>query len=187
MKVCTAHIKGVTPLSLSRMHDTPKLDGERPDEWEARTWREKAHYDENGVAYMPGIAFKQAMDSAAKYLSLQIPGKGKATFSKHFLSGVICINNLSLGKTREDFQSITINANANGQRGSGKRVKRTFPITLSWEGELQFYVLDDAIPKSVFEHVLAESGKFVGIGQYRPQNGGTNGRFEVISSKWTEQ
>jgi len=187
MKICTATLKSVTPVSLSRLHDTPKIEKERPDEYEARTWREKSRYDEKGLAYIPGIAFKMALDSAAKFLSLQIPGKGKATFTKHFLSGVICADNMSLGVTRDDMQSVTINANADGVRGSGKRVKRTFPIVPKWAGELSFYVLDDTIPKDVFERVLKESGRFIGVGQYRPQQGGTNGRFDVEKVVWSEQ
>lgn len=187
MKVCTATLKSITPVSLSRLHDTPKMDKERPDEYEARTWKEKSRYDENGVAFVPGIAFKMALDSAARFLSMQIPGKGKATFTKHFLSGVICADNMALGVKRDDMMSVTINANADGVRGSGKRVKRTFPIVPQWQGKLSFYVLDDTIPKDVFEKVLSESGKFIGVGQYRPQQGGTNGRFEVLKTEWSEQ
>lgn len=187
MKVCTATIKSVTPFSASRMHDTPKIEKERPDEYEERTWREKAHYAPDGVAFIPGIAFKQALDSAAKFLSIQVPGKGKATFTKHFLSGVLCADNLSLGLSREQMNKTTINANSDGVRGSGKRVKRSFPTIPSWGGPLTFYVLDDTISKDVFERVLKESGRFIGVGQYRPQNGGTNGRYEVIKTEWTEQ
>jgi hypothetical protein len=187
MKVCKATIKSITPFSASRQHDTPKLDKERADEYEARTWREKLRYDANGVAYAPAIAFKMALDSAAKFLSIQVPGKGKATFTKHFLSGVLCSSDMPLGVTRDNVTSVTISANADGVRGSGKRVKRTFPVVPVWGGELEFYVLDDTISKDVFEKVLTETGRFIGIGQYRPQQGGTNGRFEVVKTVWQEQ
>jgi hypothetical protein len=66
-------------------------------------------------------------------------------------------------------------------------VKRTFPVVPVWGGELEFYVLDDTISKDVFEKVLTETGRFIGIGQYRPQQGGTNGRFEVVKTVWQEQ
>lgn len=187
MKICTATIQGITPFTASRMHDTPKLEKERPDDYEIRTWREKAHYDSDGIAYIPGIAFKQALDSAAKFLSIQVPGKGKATFTKHFVSGVICADNLSLGRSRDKMEMVTINANSDGVRGSGKRVKRSFPLIPAWGGKVTFYVLDDAITKEVFETVLRESGKFIGVGQYRPQNGGTNGRYDITATAWAEQ
>ncbi|MGL4489181.1 MAG: hypothetical protein ACRCU5_07045 [Rhizobiaceae bacterium] len=186
MKTAIVTLKSVTPYSASRMHDTPKLDKERPDEYEARTWREKAHLDSDGIAYIPAIAFKMALDSAAKYLSISVPGKGKSTFTKHFLSGVLCAENLSLKVPREKLAPVIINANSDGVRGSGKRVKRTFPVVPSWDGKTTFFVFDDAIPKDVFERVLSESGKFIGVGQYRPQNGGTNGRFEVLKVEWEE-
>lgn len=187
MKVCIAEIQSVTPFCASRQHDTPKLDKERPDEYEARTWKEKAHFDDEGVAFIPGIAFKQALDSAAKYLSLQIPGKGKSTYTKHFGSGVLCANSLSLQAKRDDITGVTINANADGVRGSGKRVKRTFPKFPKWGGKLEFYIFDEAIPKDVFEYVMKESGKFIGVGQNRPQNAGMHGRYEVKGFAWTEQ
>lgn len=187
MKICTAEINGITPLSLSRQHFTPKKEKESHSEYEARTWREKAHYDASGVAHVKGISFKMALDSAAKFLSLQIPGKGKATYSKHFLSGVLCPEDLPLGVTRETIQGIELSMNADGKRGSGTRVLRFFPSIPKWGGKLTFYVLDDTIPKDVFQRVLVESGKFIGVGQYRPQQGGTCGRFEVKSVTWTEE
>lgn len=186
MKVCKATIKSVTPFSASRQHDLPKLEKERADEYEARTWREKLRFDASGNAFAPAIAFKMALDSAAKFLSIQVPGKGKATFTKHFLSGVLCASDLPLGVTRDTVGSVTISANADGVRGSGKRVKRTFPLVPEWGGELEFYVLDDTISKDIFERVLKETGRFIGIGQYRPQQGGTNGRFEVVKTAWSE-
>jgi hypothetical protein len=187
MKVATVELTSVTPYSASRMHDTPKLEKERADEYEGRTWREKAYYDESGVAYIPSIAFKQSIDAAAKYLSLQVPGKGKATYTKNFASGVLCSDNMPLGLTRDNVTGVTINAHADGRRGSGKRVKRTMPVFPKWSGKLTFYIFDDAIPKDIFEYVIKESGKFIGVGQYRPQNGGLNGRWEVKSVQWTEQ
>lgn len=187
MKVCIAEIQSVTPYCASRQHDTPEMEKERKDEYEARTWKEKAYYDDAGMAFIPGIAFKFAADAAAKMLSLQVPGKGKATYTKHFERGVTCANNLSLGIKRDDMQGVTVNVNADGVRGSGKRVKRTFPKVPKWSGKLEFYIFDEAIPKDIFEYVLRESGKFIGVGQNRPQNSGMHGRYQVTDFHWTEQ
>lgn len=186
MKTCIVEIQSVSPYSASRKHNEEKLEKEGADAYDKRTWREKCHYDANGVAFIPGIAFKFALDAAAKYLSLSIPGKGKATYTKHFLSGVMCPENLSLGKAREDVTGISLSLNADGVRGSGKRVDRILPQFPKWGGKLTFYVFDEQITKDVFERVMVEAGKFIGVGQFRPQNGGHNGRFEVKGFQWSD-
>ena len=184
MKRALVHIKGVAPYSPSRMHDTPKLDKERHDEYNARTWREHCTTDANGVVCIPGMAFKQALDRSAKVLGHQIPGKGKATYTKHFVSGVIAASDVSLGVHKNDVPSITINANADGVRGSGKRVKRTYPQIQSWSGIVDVVILDDTITKDVFDEHIRAAGFSVGVGRFRPENGGMNGRFEVEKIEW---
>lgn len=185
MKTCIATIQSTTAYSQSRMHDTPKLEKERPDEYEVRTWRNKAHV-EDGEIYIPPMAFKQALDTAAKRLGIQIPGKGKSTYTKHFLSGVLVMDKLMTGHKIADCQGETINANSDGVRGSGKRVKRTFPTIANWSGKVPFYILDETIDNRTFERVLEEAGSFIGIGRFRPENGGFYGRFSVAGTEWQQ-
>lgn len=185
-KIVTVSLESISPYSSSRMHDTPKLDKERPDEYEQRTWREKLTADEAEQAVIPAMAFKQALDRCAKVLGLQVPGKGKATFTKHFLSGCLCESDVQLGVKKDQVQSVTINAHADGVRGSGKRVKRTFPVIPKWAATAKFIILDDAITKDVFERVMKESGQFVGVGRFRPENGGLNGRYKATKFEWTQ-
>lgn len=184
MKTAIITLESVSPYSQSRQHDTPKKEKERFDEYESRTWREKSHFDDKGMCYIPADAFNFAIKAAAKRLSIQIPGKGKSTYTKNFLSGILCDTNLPLGVTKDEVVGVTINANADGIRGTGKRVKRTFPRFPKWAGEINVFVFDDAIPKDIFEYVIAECGKFIGVGQYRAENGGTNGRFIVKKIEW---
>jgi hypothetical protein len=187
VKIAIAHLKSVSPYSQSRAHEEPKLDKETPDDYERRTWRSKCHADENGEVFIPPMSFKNALDSAAKYLSVKIPGKRNATYTKHFKSGVLCVDVVRLGVMKDDVKGERIYVNADGVRGSGKRVYRTFPVFPSWDAEVTFYVMDDTITPSVFEQHLQEAGKFIGIGRFRPENGGFNGRFEVASVKWADK
>jgi hypothetical protein len=69
-------------------------------------------------------------------------------------------------------------------RGSGKRVKRTFPVVPKWEGAVVFAILDETITRTVFEEHIKAVGMLVGVGRFRPENGGMNGRFEVVSIDW---
>lgn len=185
-KTAIARLRAVSPYSQSRAHETPKTSKETPDVYEQRTWREKAHFNEKGEVFIPPMSFKMTLDAAAKYLSLQVPGKGKATYTKHFASGCLVMDPVYLGVKKDDLLHDRIHANADGVRGSGKRVWRYFPRIDEWEADVEFHVYDDAITREVFEKVLTEAGRFIGIGRFRPQNGGFYGRFTVENVKWTE-
>lgn len=176
-------IKGTAPLSQSKQHYTEKLDGESNDEHDKRTWREKCNYDESGVVFVPAMAFKQAMDTAAKRLALPDPDNKRATLTKYFVSDVICENNLSIGVHKDEIPCIRISANVDGVRGSGKRVPRILPQTQEWGGKTTFIIMEEKIKPDVFEKVLRAAGLSIGVGQFRPEKGGLNGRFEIASIK----
>jgi hypothetical protein len=176
-------IEGVSPLSQSRQHQTEKLDQESSDAFEKRTWREKCNYDENGMVFVPAMAFKQAMDTAAKRLAIPDPDNKRASLTKYFVSDVICEGNLGIGISKDDMPSITISANVDGVRGSGKRVPRTFPQTQKWGGKTSFLIMDEKIKPETFERALRTASQSIGVGQFRPEKGGLNGRFNVTSIK----
>lgn len=176
-------LKGMAPLSQSRQHFTEFLDGESHNEYDLRTWREKCNYDANGVVFVPAMAFKQAMDIAAKRLAIPDPDNKRANLTKYFVSDVICEGNLSIGVKKNEMPSIRINANSDGVRGSGKRVPRTLPQIQEWAGKTSFLIMEEKIKPEIFEKVLTTAGRSVGVGQFRPEKGGLNGRFEITSVK----
>jgi hypothetical protein len=186
MHVATATLESLpgSPYSSSRFHDTEFLEKESHDAHEGRTWREKCHADKEGVLYIPPMAFKNALADAAKMLSLRIPGKGTKTYTKHFLSGVQVREPLSLGVKKSEVKGEWVFCNADGVRGSGKRVKRCFPVVPEWSGKLNFLVVDDTITEDVFTRVLKEAGMLIGVGRFRAGQGGYNGLFLVKSIKW---
>jgi len=186
MKKVTITLKSLSPYTQSRMHSTPKLEKENPADYEDRTWREKCTTDENDNIVIPPIAFKMALDKSSKMLGMQIPNRGKSTYSKHFLAGIMAPVGITLPIKKNDAKKISINANSDGVRGSGKRVVRHFPQVESWSGEIEMYVVDDTVTESVFEKHMQEAGKLVGIGQYRPENGGTCGRFRCEKFVWSD-
>jgi hypothetical protein len=182
----TVTIRGIAPLSQSRQHYTEFLDGESHEEYDRRTWREKCNYDKNGVVFVPAMAFKQALDVAAKRLEIPDPDNKRAKMTKNFISDVICEDHLSLGLKKDDMPSISINANVDGVRGSGKRVRRQFPQTPEWGGKTSFLVVESKIKPEMFEKVIRYAGRSIGVGQFRPEKGGINGRFEVVKVEYTE-
>jgi hypothetical protein len=185
-KLVEVDLVSMAPYSQSRKHDRPRKEKETWDDYEQRTWREKCSTDDAGIVVIPAMAFKQALDKVAQRLGDQVPGKGKSTYTKHFAGGVICEQDVSLGTSKDSAPSITISANADGKRGSGKRVNRTFPQWPTWKGTARFAILDDTVTKPVFERHILEAGRFIGVGRFRPENGGLNGRFKPVAFRWSE-
>lgn len=188
MKLCRVSIRSVTPYSQSKAVDPdqfPKLEKESADGWDKRLWREKATFDQHGEVCIPAMALKMSVDEAIKRLNIGIPGRGKSTYTKFFTAGQICEADAPLGVHRDDLEFIDIWANADGVRGSGKRVRRRFPIIRAYETAASFAILDDIIPEKVFEKAVTEAGRLVGIGRFRPEKGGMNGRFEVSGISWS--
>lgn len=193
MKTVIAHLKSAagSPLSQSRYHGLDKLEKETAEAYDLRTWRDKAHFDEESKLYHPPIAFKRAVDEAAKRNGKQVPGKGKERYTKHFVSGVQVFERpyLTNGKgrlTKEDLVQRRTLVDSTGKKGSagGTSVVRNFPDIPCWEAQVSFVVLNEIITEEVFEEMLIEAGQFVGIGVFRPENGGYYGRFSVEKMDW---
>lgn len=177
-------INGLAPLSQSKQHDAEFLDGESNDEFDKRTWREKCNADADGIVFVPAMAFKQAIDTAAKRLAIADPDNKRANLTKYFVSDVICEDNLSIGVHKDAMTSIRISANVDGVRGSGKRVPRTLPQIQEWKGKTSFLIMEEKIKPEIFQKVLAAAGRSIGVGQFRPEKGGLNGRFEISNIKF---
>lgn len=184
MKKIIATLKSSSPYSQSKHYDVPKLEKESSADYETRTWRERCHYDESGIIFMPPMVFKNCLSEAAKYLSIQIQGKGKSTYTKHFEAGLLVMDPVSLKLHKDKVKGESYFVPADGKRGSGKRVSKTFPVIPAWSGEVIFYVLDETITRDVFTYHLEEAGKFIGVGRFRPRNNGFYGRFTVEKIEW---
>lgn len=187
MKTAICTLRSVSAYSQSRSyaHDVEKLPKETADAYEMRTWRNKCHTTKDGHIFIPPMSFKMGLDTAAKMLGRKIPGKASATYSKFFLSGVLVINGPVLPLTMDEVGCDRIFANADGVRGSGKRVWRLFPRIDEWEAKVEYHVLADEITPELFEDHLRQAGDFVGIGRFRPQNGGFYGRYQVEKVEWS--
>lgn len=191
MRIATATLESISPYSQSKHYETEKLGRssgtatESSKDYEARTWRDRCHVDGQGRIVIPPMAFKNALSEIARYLSVQIPGKGKSTYTKHFESGVMVLDGLTLPVKKDEVQGEWLFVPASGKRGDGKRVSKCFPLIPSWSGDVVFHILDDVITREVFEQHLAEAGNFIGIGRFRPRNNGYYGRFKVKKVKWS--
>lgn len=188
MKTATVKLKSASPYSQSRLYseaEVPKLEKESHADRDLRCWRFHQHYDpKTGEVFIPPMALKNALMEAAQYLGEKIPGKRNATWTKHFMAGVLCADPVPLGVNKDKTQCESFPCHADGKRGSGTRVTRTFPVIREWSGTATFLIFDETITEQAFRHHLEEAGKFIGIGRFRPRNGGFYGRFAIESMTW---
>ena len=133
------------------------------------------------------MAFKNCLSEAAKFMSIQIPGKGKSTYTKHFEAGILVMDPLVLPVKQSEVLGNWIFGSADGRRGGPKRVEKCFPVISQWSGDVKFYILDEIITKDVFARHLEAAGQFIGIGVFRPRNNGFYGRFLVKEILWPEK
>lgn len=193
MRIAEAKLESIAPYSQSRFYamETPKATRgsgsvtESGQDYEARTWRERVHANEGGNIVIPPMAFKNCIAEIAKYLGVQIPGKGKSTYTKHFEAGVMVLEGLTLPIKKSEVEGEWLHVPSDGRRGGPKRVPKCFPVVRQWSGVVTFHVLDDVINQDVFEQHLRDAGNFIGIGRFRPRNNGYYGRFKVNGVKWS--
>ena len=187
MKTAICMLKSTSPYSQGKYHQTPEKPKEGKADYEERTWKEKIHYmPDTGQVFIPPMSFAISLKEAAKYLNIQIPGKGKSTFTKNFDAGVMVTEPLLIDSYKENILSEKVYVPSDGRRGGTTRVMKTFPLIHKWEGKVKYYILDDIITEDIFRQVLETSGNLIGIGRFRPRNCGYYGRFEIIKIDWKE-
>lgn len=187
MKQAIASLESISPYGQSKYYNVEKLnDKESHEDYEKRTWRERCHSTADGNIFIPPMAFKKSLEIAASYLSMKIPGQASAKYTKHFKSGILVKDPVVLPIKKKDVFGNWLFVPSNGVAGGGKRVMKCFPLIESWEGDVVYYILDEIITESVFLKTLEEAGNFIGIGHFRPERGGFQGRYKVNDFVWSE-
>lgn len=185
MKTAIVKLKSISPYSQSAYLTTPKQEKESADEYEKRCWRDRCHVTADGHIFIPPMALKKSLDEAASFSPRKIAGRGKATYSKHFKSGVLVTDGIVLPLKKDDVVGEWGFYHAQpGLGDKSPRVRKCYPVIQQWEGTATFHILDETLTEDVFTETLREAGNFVGIGRFRPRNGGYFGRFTVESVQW---
>ena len=187
MKSAIVTIEGVSPYSQSKHYETPKLNKELPAAYEERTWRGRMHVTKSGHVEIPGTMLANCIKDAAKFLSISVPGKGKATFTKHFDAGIMVPDGIVLPVIAAEVEADRLFVPSDGKPGGGKRVIKFFPRIDEWGGAFTCLILDDTITADVFRQVLVGAGQIIGIGRFRPRNRGFYGRFVVKQIEWKDE
>lgn len=188
MLVATFNLVGISPYSQSRPIQSEKQDNETHEEFDKRCWREHCHVDDDGEVFIPPSAIKGCISAAAKYQSVKIPGKRNATYTKHFESGIIVDPEpIMLGINVKDVKCERLFLNADGKKGGGTRVWRIFPKLEIKNVPIKVFIPDVEIHDKIFEQTITAAGQFIGLGRYRPHNGGWYGRFVAKNLKFTKE
>lgn len=184
--IARCHLRSMAPYHQSRYHEEPELAGESKGDYDRRTWQNKMHV-KNGSVHIPARAFHEALVDGAVYSKRKIPEQGKATWTQKFRSGITILDDIDLNINSKLVGYVDIWAHADGKRGSGSRVMRRIPKIDFWEARFDIHILDPIITQVIFTEMLEIAGLYIGIGQYRPQNSGNAGRFEVVEIGWREE
>ena len=157
-----------------------KLPTETHEQLAERTWKQKINVDKNGQAAIVGFAVKNALQAAAKRLSMKL--SGKATYTKLFVQGTVAYGPFALfdhsGKAIMMDDVLVKKLFVPSGQGDN-RVMRCFPYVEDWQTEVEIHTFDDRITEEIMRTHLITVGQYIGFGSMRVENGGLNGRFTV--------
>ena len=176
-------LKSMSPLTWSQPYDDPPLEGESAADRDKRLWR-KHLYVVNGNAGLKATAIHKCLAAAAKYSGKKITGRGAKTWTAKFEGGLALFDDIDLGIPEDEVQCLSLFMNLDGRRGGSVRGIRHFPNVKSWETTFDIVILDPEITEAIFREMVEIAGLFIGVGQYRPERGGNNGRFEMTKLEW---
>lgn len=181
---------GAYSPSKALLSTTERQSGEDYTAVERRVWKERFHTNSKGQLVMPLFGLKAMLDSTASYLGMKVPGGGKRTFGKLFQSGVILTGESPLllvndkpvlaKDVTEDSYGEWVFCSSDGKKNSmGGKVNRLFALFNDWSTEFTLETIEPRISEEVLAQHLVASGKYNGIGRFRPQVGGCHGRFTI--------
>jgi len=177
MKQYKVEIKGITPLLQNKPEeygfDEQWVEKKANNDWEKEALK-KLYIDMDGNIYQPATHIERALIEAGK--KIRVKGKGKATYSKLFGS-MITVPELDIPHKIPEYEILKALVVIPSTKG---RVMRYRPIFKKWKLEFNIDIEDEIDPNAVKE-ALEIAGKYVGIGDWRPEKKGKYGKFQVTS------
>jgi hypothetical protein len=133
-------------------------------------------YLDNGKPYIPSVYFRNSLIEAGK--QFKITGKGKSNFSK-LIGATVDINPgiISCDFPYEIFRCSAVNPMTKG------RMMVSRPKMLKWDCAFVVILNDDSIEGETIKEILDHAGKYVGIGDWRPEKKGMFGKFMIVGFK----
>lgn len=105
--------------------EIPIEKGEKPDEYEKRTWKERAWYNGNEII-IPARMFQATLEPMGKLSGERVGGGKMGKNVAHYLAGVRVVGEIRTKVTKKKVQSHPAFVSATGQLG-GPKVLRMYP------------------------------------------------------------
>lgn len=153
-----------------------KIRKNAPKEYKDKEECEKRlNFTSDGKIYISSSQVHGCLINAGK--DLKIKGKKSATYSKVFGAFVLIEPAeliLSPQKWTTDKRAVVVQK---------ARIMRSRPRWDKWSLEFTATLMDNDIPMEVLKEGLDNGGKYIGIGDFRPEKKGPFGRFMVTEFK----
>lgn len=172
-------IEGTTPLLFNRFRDV-QIEGKSKKRTGAMAEldiEDKLYLDEDKKVCLPAVYLKNCITEASK--QFKIIGKGKSTYSK-IVASTVDIEPFMIELKSGKYEIFRISAVNPMTRG---RMMTERPKFNKWSAEFEIIVNDPAVPVNVINEILEHAGKYVGIGDWRPEKKGMFGKFMITSFK----
>lgn len=188
MKTVTVTIKGKSPLLINRFKEQDEIietvkKTNKKDYGTPREQAEATAYCDTKTKklWIPSSWITGAIMSVAS--DYKIPGSRKSV--KSVAGGVVIpyeekiyfAGNPTIKKIEIDSRPVVI------QRA---RIMRHRARLEKWEVTFSLEIDETILPVESIHDILSDAGRRAGIGDFRPQNGGPFGRFQIISWKVKE-
>ena len=179
MKKYNVEITGITPLLMNKPEaygfDEQFVEKKASSDWEKEALK-KLYINADETIFQPATHIEASLIEAGK--KIKVKGQGKATYSKLFGS-MLSIEELEIEHKIQDYEINKCLVVIPSTKG---RIMRYRPMFKKWV--LNFNILaEDELPSEAILQALEISGKYVGIGDWRPQKKGKFGKYQVTHFK----
>lgn len=188
MREFKVKVKGVTPYMQHRMDDKKLAEWEKErgaiierdglntePEMQAAF---HAYIDSKGGYFIPAEHFKQSFIKGGGMVKAKVGNARKSM--KNIVAGMWRIKEEGIPMPK--FDEVDIRSAVNRAVKARIIVKR--PKWLQWSAEFTLLIDDDVkngVTLDTIEQIISYSGRYLGIGSYRPEHTGEYGRFDVES------
>ena len=136
------------------------------------------HFNGDNQYFIPADHFRISMIEAGKMVKGKVGGATKSMSNVVAAMFNITPFQIPLPKWTSFDKRSAVNRNIKG------RVIVIRPQWNTWAVEFNLLVDEDSITTEMIEKIITYSGKYIGIGSYRPQNKGPFGRYKLDSLKF---
>lgn len=170
-------VEGISPLLMNRFMDKSidTKSKKRTGSMATEEIKDKLYlYDDK--PHIPAVYFRNSIVEASK--QFKITGKGKSTYSKLVGATVdVLPEMIPLNEEYIPFRIAAVNPMTKG------RMMVTRPRFNKWSAEFEIILNDEGVPKEVIQEILEQAGRYVGVGDWRPEKKGMFGKFMITSFK----